>query len=118
MHDLRIECSYGRDLPQLSIPALGSTQQPMRYLSALLLRGSLQERGLIHSPLLAQQLKKEYSYTYTSLWSFMIISRTTFTFYTTCKTVSWVPIKPGDVTIWQLKMTSILAVYVVTFIPS
>jgi len=34
-------------------------------------------------------------------------SRTSFTFYTTCKTVSWVPIKPGDVTIWRLNVTPI-----------
>jgi hypothetical protein len=36
-----------------------------------------------------------------------IYSRMPFTFYTTCKTVSCVPIKPSDVIIWRLKVTPI-----------
>jgi hypothetical protein len=37
-------------------------------------------RGVDKLPYLALRLKKEYSYTSTSLWAFVVCSRVTFTF--------------------------------------
>jgi len=37
------------------------------------------ERGVDHPPSLATMLKKEYSYTSTPLWAFMVYSRVNFT---------------------------------------
>jgi hypothetical protein len=76
-----IEYQWGRDFPHPSRPATGGPPS-LLYNGYRVFTGGVNRpgRGADHPPANNAEVKKEYRYTFTRIWTFMACYRVTFTF--------------------------------------